>query len=173
MAEAAPHAGDTSGRGGGILYVLFSPNGPGGQWSLTSSDVNIIGGHELFGGNTDTTGIQGHYNNTIDVSSTDPEKVVIGWEFAYFVSKNFGNDWTKIPGDSPNLHPDFHSIRFDKSDLSQNTLKIRCDGGFMTTTDLGTTHSSVANHRLPNLKAFRGVPDNQNIGLLAAALPAC
>jgi hypothetical protein len=170
VAEAAPPARDVSGRGGGILCVLFSPNGPGGQWSLTSSDVDIVGGHELFGGNTDITGIQGNYNNTIAVSPTDPGKVVIGWEFAYFVSKDFGNDWTKISGDSPNLHSDFHSIRFDGSDSGQNTLKICCDGGFMTTTDLGATHSSVANKGLPNLQVYRGVPDNQNIGLLAAAL---
>jgi hypothetical protein len=170
VAEAAPPAGDTSGRGGGILCVLISSNGPGGQWSLTSSDVAIVGGHELFGGNTDKTGVQGNYNNTIAVSPTDPGKVVVGWEFAYFVSKNFGNDWTEISGLSQNLHPDFHSIRFGQSDSGQNTLKICCDGGYMTTTDLGATHSSVANHRLPNLQAYRAVPDNQNIGLLAAAL---
>lgn len=167
VAGAAATGSDTSGA---IYCVLTSAFGAFGQWELVNPDVETVGDKELFGGDHKLTGIQEDYNNTIAVSSIQPNKVTIGWSLGYFLSKDYGNSWKRVDRNSDNMHADFHGIRFEESDTAQNTLRICCDGGFMTTNDFGDHHSSIENQRFPNLQLYRGAPDNHNVGLLAASL---
>ncbi|GAB2540989.1 WD40/YVTN/BNR-like repeat-containing protein [Nocardia heshunensis] len=143
-------AGEYHGTRDSIYQVLRSGDG-GRSWAATGN--NVLHHSPLFGyPTTNTPGDQQARNNCIAVGASH-DVVVVGWHNGYFVSENGGEAWTMIPGTTPHLHTGVHAVEFDDLDPNERTLFICSDGGMAVTTDLGATHSSLTNRKLPNLEA--------------------
>ncbi|KAI3570710.1 hypothetical protein IWW34DRAFT_774306 [Fusarium oxysporum f. sp. albedinis] len=128
----------------------------------------------LFGGpagSANLPGIQGQHNNCIAVSYQDPDKVVVGWQNAYFVSTNGGSSWDMIEADQPrlNMHKGFQAISFDRFDETQARLYVCSDGGIFVTEYLGTTHNAILNSWLPNMQFTRMAHNDRYPELIAAS----
>ena len=54
--------------------------------------------------------------------------------------------------------------------MDENTLHVCCDGGLVTTPDLGGAWQSGANRQLPDLEFFRVAPSPRDSGLVAGSL---
>jgi hypothetical protein len=155
-----------------ILRVLHSEDG-GLTWHPTGA--NVIGdSRPLFPGNP-SSDVAGHtqdgYVGCIGVSPFDPDRVAIGI-VEPFLSVDHGGHWRPFtefggPGHK-HRHPDTHGLVFDPS--SPTTLHICCDGGLVTTPDLGATWHTGANRQLPNLEFYKVTPSPKDSGVVAGSL---
>lgn len=118
------------------------------------------------------TGLLGDWAAGVAFSEVNSNAIVIGWQSAYFLSTDYGSNWTQVDASSsPNIHPGVHAIQFtDELTSPQRSLMIATDGGLFTTTDRGHTHSSAANQTFPNLKFANGALDNHIIGIVTGSL---
>ena len=155
-----------------ILRVLRSEDG-GVTWHRTGKLV-IDNPQPLFPGSPkgDVAGhTQNGYTGCIGVSPFDPAVVAIGMT-NQLLSKNHGEGWQLFTDDSGpgNLHrhADTHAMVFDPA--LPGTLHICCDGGLVTTSDLGTSWQTGANRQLPNLEFYKVAPSLKDSGLVAGSL---
>jgi photosystem II stability/assembly factor-like uncharacterized protein len=156
------------------LYRVLRSKDGGKSWKVTGSTVKDYPSQPLFGDPglfKNIAGDQSNYNNCIAVHPTDSNLVALGWRNGYFVSSDAGDIWTYVPaGGSPDLHSDLHALAFDQFDQKKETIYIGSDGGLFITRDLGTSHESQSNQKLPNLLFNRIAASPQVRGLLAGSL---
>jgi hypothetical protein len=152
-----------------ILVVMKSNNG-GKDWNVTGSTVKSHN-EPLFGDtNQDLAGsTQRGYNLCIGVSPLDPQRVAVGLG-AFFFSEDGGTEWRLFTDDNPHLHTDVHSVYFDPTDPTKQTVYIGSDGGLARTGDWGQTFSSSSNRQLPNFQVRRFAASFQNSGLIGGSL---
>ena len=163
-----------------ILQVLRSQDG-GQNWQVLSTNVkgkNIPLNQRPADANP--AGLQGSYNNCIQVSPTNPNLVALGWRNGPWFSQDMGVTWElpKNNSDDNHLHEDMHALAFESSDPSGQTLYFGCDGGVMVTRDLGRSVTDEYNQRLQtfqfegNGREFYGVfsPSRRVPGLIAGGL---
>lgn len=163
----------TADEDGGLLAVLKSVDG-GKKWVPTGNDVTVNGSFfgALYGGaagSANLPGKQGDHNNCIAVSYQDPEKVVVGWQNAYFVSTSGGAAWEMIDAYKAKIHSDFQAISFDSFDATQERLYVCSDGGIVVTENLGASHNSILNSWLPNTQFTRMAHNDRYPELIAAS----
>jgi hypothetical protein len=140
-----------------ILQVLRSQDG-GQNWEVLSTNVkgrNIPLNQRP--GDANPAGLQGNYNNCIQVSPTNPNLVALGWRNGPWFSQDMGITWDlpKNNSDDNHLHEDLHALAFEPADPSGQTLYIGCDGGVMVTRDLGRSVTDEYNQRLQTFQ-FQG-----------------
>ena len=153
-----------------IRYVLRSNDG-GLTWRPTGS---LVTGESqpLFGGMSNLAGdTEDGYTGCIGVSPFHPNLVAVGVTEP-FLSRDNGATWTRLNDTTgpihQHLHADIHALVFDPVD--ENTLYVCCDGGLVTTPDLGATWQSGANRQLPDLEFYKVAPSPLDSGLVAGSL---
>jgi photosystem II stability/assembly factor-like uncharacterized protein len=157
------------GQSKGIDFVFRMTEDKNTPWEAAGTTV---GGVANALTTTAMTGQLQDWAGALAFSATNAQALVIGWQTAYFLSTNYGSNWTRIDtSNSANIHPGIHAIQFtDELNSQQNSLSIASDGGLFTTTDAGRTHSSTVNQSFPNLQFTNGALDNHTIGFVAASL---
>jgi hypothetical protein len=114
----------------------------------------------------------GRWCQSIAVSRTDPDLVVVSWRFGGFmVSSDAGDTWRRTD-DSPHAHGDTHAVYFDPTDPAGQQIYLASDGGVVSCPDLGrdvTRYESILNRELANLQ-FQSSPARMFDGGSSAAL---
>jgi photosystem II stability/assembly factor-like uncharacterized protein len=115
-------------KGGTAVWHVFKTTNGGAIWSDTSL-ANNIGVNRALVGNG-----QYDYDNTIGVSPTNPNIVLVGG-VTYAKTADGGQTWN-FPGfGQGSVHTDAHDIRYDAA----NMMIIANDGGIWTSTDDANT----------------------------------
>jgi hypothetical protein len=100
----------------------------------------------------------------VAIHAKNPKLVAIGWADSYFISNDGASTWIRISTTGDNIAQGIHGIEI----VSEGNLLLATDRGFYSTTDNGTTHSSIANQNFPNLQFEDGDLDSLNAGLAVA-----
>jgi hypothetical protein len=104
-------------------------------------------------------GFQGFYNNSIAVSPTHPNLVVVGWlSGGPFWSDDGGVSWRHphTQESNANLHNDLHVVCFARNPGGAEPLFIGGDGGIAVSLDTGFTYHSQFNRPLIDLQFYGG-----------------
>ena len=131
------------GAGRGLMSRFYRSENGGLSWQDRQGSLSDDGSITIW--SQGERGEQGNErNNTLAVSPTDPNTVVLGWVHSY-ISTNGGQRFTK----TAYTHDDHARFRF-----FGNRLYDCCDGGIMVSTDNGRTFSHRFNQKLATLQFY-------------------
>lgn len=139
----------------GAILAVFSSTDGGKTWNTQSTPQSAA----QLGSAPGEAGLQGFYNNSIAVSPTRPNLVVVGWRSrSPLFSDDGGITWQHplTQETNPNLHSDLHVVCFSRNPNGVEPLFIGGDGGIAVSFDTGFTYHSQFNRPLNNLQFYGG-----------------
>ena len=149
----------------GRTSVASSANHPSVLYAVAAAADNMNMGSLFRSGDGGATfaqlplpsnpGLQGFWNNCVDVHPEDPAIVAVGWRTGPFVSTNSGQTWRNTT-DNNNVHSDVHTVTFADTGNGVN-LWVGTDGGVALSADFGASWDSRYNKHLRNLQYYGSV----------------